>query len=244
MRVKLVIAYDGTAYCGWQIQKNGISIQQKVNEAVSGLFGKDIEVMGASRTDAGVHARGNVCAFDVDTRMPADKISYALNSRLPEDIVVQSSEEVEDDFHPRYDALEKTYEYHILNSRHPQPIKSRSCYFFHHPLDEARMRAACAPLVGEHDFTSFASIHSQSKNFIRTIYSLGVRREEDEVIMRVVGNGFLYNMVRIIAGTLIQVGSGKREPSDIAAILAAKDRSAAGPTAPAKGLVLVEICYS
>lgn len=243
MRVKLVVAYDGTDYSGWQVQKNGISIQQRINEAVSGLFNTQLQVMGASRTDAGVHAMGNVCAFDVDTAMPAEKIAFALNARLPQDIVIQSSEEVPADFHPRYDAIEKTYEYHILNRQHKQPLKMRTCYFFHHPLDEAKMRAACAPLIGEHDFTSFASIHSQTKSFVRTIYSLGVRREGDEVIIRVTGNGFLYNMVRIIAGTLIQVGSGKREPSCTAGILAARDRGAAGPTAPAKGLVLVEICY-
>lgn len=243
MRVKLVIAYDGTDYVGWQVQKNGISIQQRVNEAVSDLFGEPIEVVGASRTDAGVHAEGNVAAFDVVTRMPAEKIAYALNQRLPDDIVIQSSEEVDEEFHPRYDALEKTYEYHILNRKQPQPLKRRNCYFYYHHLDVDAMRASCAPLIGEHDFTSFASIHAQTKTFVRTIYSLGVRREEDEVIIRVTGSGFLYNMVRIISGTLIQVGAGLKEPSDVARILSARDRSQAGPTAPAKGLVLVEILY-
>ena len=243
MRVKLVIAYDGTEYVGWQVQKNGISIQQKINEAVSGLFGKPVEVIGASRTDAGVHAEGNVAAFDITTRMPAEKIAYALNQRLPDDIVVQSSEEADEEFHPRFDAVEKTYEYHIVNRRQPQPLKRRNCYFYHHPLDIDAMRAGCAPLVGEHDFTSFASIHAQTKTFVRTIYSLGVRREEDEIIIRVTGSGFLYNMVRIIAGTLIQVGAGLKAPSDMARILAARDRGQAGPTAPAKGLVLVEILY-
>ena len=199
--------------------------------------------MGASRTDAGVHARGNVAAFDVVTRMPADKIAFALNQRLPQDIVVQYSQEVDPSFHPRFDALEKTYEYHVLNTRQPQPLKNRTCYFYHHPLDVERMRSACAPLIGEHDFTSFASIHAQTKTFVRTIYSLGVRREEDEVIIRITGSGFLYNMVRIIAGTLIQMGAGLREPHEMGRILAARDRSEAGPTAPAKGLVLVEVVY-
>ena len=243
MRVKLVIAYDGTAYVGWQVQKNGISVQQRVNEAVSELFGQHIEVIGASRTDAGVHAEGNVAAFDVDTRMPAEKIAFALNQRLPEDIVVQSSEEVDGEFHPRFDAVEKTYEYHIINCRQPQPLKNRHCYFYHYPLDVEQMRAGCAPLIGEHDFTSFASAHAQTKTYIRTIYSLGVRAEGDEIIIRVTGSGFLYNMVRIIAGTLIQIGAGQKKASDMARILAARDRKAAGPTAPAKGLVLVEIVY-
>lgn len=243
MRVRLVIAYDGTNYVGWQIQKNGISIQQKVNEAVSGLFDQPIEVIGASRTDAGVHALGNVACFDVDTRMPAEKIALALNQRLPDDISIQRSDEVSEDFHPRFDALEKTYEYHIYNGRTPQPLKRNDCYFYHHKLDIDLMRKACAPLVGEHDFTSFASIHAQTKTFVRTIYMLSVYEEEDEIVIRICGNGFLYNMVRIIAGTLIQVGAGLKEYTQMADILAAKDRSKAGPTAPAKGLRLVEIVY-
>ncbi len=242
-RIRLTIAYDGTNYVGWQIQKNGISIQQKINEAVSDLFGTPIEVTGASRTDAGVHALGNVAAFDVVTRMSPDKISYALNTRLPEDIVVVASEEVSPDFHPRFDALEKTYEYHILNRPFSDPLKRLNCYFYHHNLDVEKMKMACAPLVGEHDFTSFASIHSQTKSFVRTIYQLGVHREDDEIIIRITGNGFLYNMVRIIAGTLIQMGAGLRDPAEMSDILCGCDRGLAGPTAPAKGLVLVEIYY-
>ena len=240
---KLVIAYDGTDYVGWQVQKNGISVQQRVNEAVSDLFGEAIEVMGASRTDAGVHAEGNVASFFATTRMPADKIAYALNRRLPEDIAIQSSEEVDWDFHPRFDAVEKTYEYHIINRRQPRPLKRRQGWFFHRPLDVEAMRAATAPLIGEHDFRSFASIHAQTKTYVRTIYSLGVRSEEDEIIVRVTGSGFLYNMVRIIVGTLVQMGSGQKRPEDMARILAARDRKAAGPTAPARGLVLLEVVY-
>lgn len=239
----LVVAYDGTQYVGWQIQKNGVSVQQRLNEAVSDLFGEPIEVMGASRTDAGVHAEGNVAAFSAETRMPADKIAYALNRRLPEDIAVQLSQEVPEDFHPRFDAVEKTYEYHIVNRRQPKPLKRLQAWFYHRPLDVDAMRAACAPLVGEHDFTSFASIHAQTKTFVRTIYSLSVRKSGDEIIVRVTGSGFLYNMVRIIVGTLVQIGSGQRQPSDMARILAARDRKAAGPTAPARGLMLVEIGY-
>ena len=243
MRIKLTIAYDGTRYVGWQVQKNGISVQQRVNEAVSDLFGTPIEVIGASRTDSGVHALANVAAFDVETRMPPEKIAYALNQRLPEDIVIQSSEQVEDEFHPRYDALEKTYEYHILGRRHPLPLKRKDCYFYHRPLDADRMRSAAGYLVGEHDFSSFCSAHAQTNTFVRTIYSLSVRTEGEEIILRVTGSGFLYNMVRIIAGTLIEIGAGLREPEELGEILAARDRSKAGPTAPAKGLTLVEIVY-
>ena len=242
-RIRLKIAYDGTNYVGWQIQKNGISIQQKINEAVSDLFGTPIEVTGASRTDAGVHALGNVAAFDVVTGMSPDKISYALNTRLPGDIVVVASDEVSPDFHPRFDALKKTYEYHILNRPFSDPLRRFNCYFYHHHLDVEKMKAACAPLVGEHDFTSFASIHSQTKSFVRTIYQLSVRREDDEIIIRITGNGFLYNMVPIIAGTLIQMGAGLKDPNEMPDILYGCDRGLSGPTAPARGLVLVEICY-
>jgi tRNA pseudouridine38-40 synthase len=244
MRVKLVVAYDGTDYCGWQVQPNGITIEEVLNQALSDLFGQPITVLGASRTDAGVHARGNVAVFDVDTRMPAEKISYALNQRLPEDVVVQSSDQVEADFHPRFQKTTKTYEYQILNRTFPDPLLRRYTYFYHHSLDVAKMQQAAAYLVGEHDFTSFASVHSQTNTFIRTVYDLGVERTPDDVIhIRITGNGFLYNMVRIIAGTLIQVGAGMIEPETVKEILAGCDRELAGPTAPAQGLTLIEIRY-
>ncbi len=251
MRVKLVVAYDGTAYCGWQVQNNGISVQGKLNEALSGLFQKQIQCIGASRTDAGVHAEGNVCVFDVDTRMPAEKIAYALNQRLPEDIAVVGSSAVDADFHPRFDAKRKTYEYRIWNARFPNPILRNTSHFFHYPLDTGSMMEAGQYLLGEHDFTSFASIHAQTRTFVRTLYSLQVEREASHaarsdgqlVRIRICGNGFLYNMVRIIAGTLIQVGSGMRSADSIPAVLEGRDRSLAGPTAPAKGLILREIEY-
>lgn len=244
MRVKLVVAYDGTDYCGWQVQPNGITVEEVLNRELSRLFKEEITVTGASRTDSGVHSLGNVAVFDTNTRMPAEKISYALNQRLPEDIVVQDSCEVPADFHPRFSASRKTYEYKILNRKFPMPTLRRDTLFYCHPLDEGRMRQGAAFLVGTHDFTSFSSVKAQTNTFVRTVHELTVERTEDDIIhIRITGNGFLYNMVRIIAGTLLLVGAGKLEPEDVGRILAAKDRGAAGPTAPAHGLTMIGITY-
>lgn len=243
MRVKLVVAYEGTNYCGWQIQPNGITIEQVLNETLSSLLGEEITVTGASRTDAGVHSLGNVAVFETHTKMPAEKISFALNQRLPEDIVVQESCQVPEDFHPRFSKSRKTYEYRILNCRFRQPLERRTSYFYHYPLDVSAMQKATAYLVGEHDFTSFASVHAQTNTYVRMIYALDVVREGDMIRIRVQGNGFLYNMVRIIAGTLIQVGAGIKKPEDMESILAGKDRELAGPTAPAHGLTMIGLEY-
>ncbi len=243
MRVKLVVAYEGTNYCGWQIQPNGITIEQVLNETLSSLLGEEITVTGASRTDAGVHSLGNVAVFETHTKMPAEKISFALNQRLPEDIVVQESCQVPEDFHPRFSKSRKTYEYRILNCRFRQPLERRTSYFYHYPLDVSAMQKAAAYLVGEHDFTSFASVHAQTNTYVRTIYALDVVREGDMIRIRVQGNGFLYNMVRIIAGTLIQVGAGIKKPEDMESILAGKNRELAGPTAPAHGLTMIGLEY-
>ena len=198
---------------------------------------------GASRTDAGVHSLGNVAVFETHTKMPAEKISFALNQRLPEDIVVQESCQVPEDFHPRFSKSRKTYEYRILNCRFRQPLERRTSYFYHYPLDVSAMQKAAAYLVGEHDFTSFASVHAQTNTYVRMIYALDVVREGDMIRIRVQGNGFLYNMVRIIAGTLIQVGAGIKKPEDMESILAGKDRELAGPTAPAHGLTMIGLEY-
>ena len=244
MRVKLVVAYDGTDYCGWQVQPNGITVEEVLNRELSRLLKEEITVTGASRTDSGVHSLGNVAVFDTDTRMPAEKISYAINQRLPEDIVVQDSCEVPEDFHPRFAASQKTYEYKILNRKFPMPTLRRDTLFYCHPLDEGRMRQGAQFLVGTHDFTSFSSVKAQTNTFVRTVYELTVERTEDDIIhIRITGNGFLYNMVRIIAGTLLRGGAGKLEPEDVGRILAAKDRGAAGPTAPAHGLTMIGITY-
>lgn len=242
-RVKMIVAYDGTNYCGWQVQPNGVTIEEMLNKNLSELLGEDIQVTGASRTDSGVHSIGNVAIFDTNTRMPADKISFALNQRLPEDIVVQGSCEVDATWHPRYQESKKTYEYRILNRTFRMPTRRIDTYFYHHALDVEKMQKAADFLVGEHDFKSFASIHSQAETSVRTIYSCDVTKSDDIITIRVTGSGFLYNMVRIIAGTLVKVGSGDIAPSQIEEILEKKDRSAAGPTAPAHGLTMIGIEY-
>lgn len=242
-RVKMVVAYDGTNYCGWQVQPNGITIEEVLNRSLSNLLGEKIEVMGASRTDSGVHSLGNVAVFDTDTRMPADKIAFALNQRLPEDIVVQGSCEVPLTWHPRYQESTKTYEYRILNRTFRMPTRRLDTYFYHYPLDVEQMSEAASYLVGTHDFASFCAANAQVKSTVRTIYSCTAQKENDIITIRVTGNGFLYNMVRIIAGTLIEVGAGKRRPVEIKDILAAENRDAAGPTAPAQGLTMMGIEY-
>lgn len=242
-RVKMVVAYDGTNYCGWQVQPNGTTIEEVLNRSLSDLLGEKIEVMGASRTDSGVHSLGNVAVFDTDTRMPADKIAFALNQRLPEDIVVQGSCEVPSDWHPRYQESTKTYEYRILNCTFRMPTRRLDTYFYHYPLDVEQMREAASFLVGTHDFASFCAANAQVKSTVRTIYSCTAQKENDIITIRVTGNGFLYNMVRIIAGTLIEVGAGKRRPEEIKDILEAENRDAAGPTAPAQGLTMMGIVY-
>lgn len=243
-RVKLIIAYDGTNYHGWQLQPNGISIEAVLNQTLTDLLREPITVIGASRTDSGVHALGNAAVFDTGNRMPADKICYALNQRLPEDIRIQSSEEVPLSWHPRKQNCVKTYEYKILNRKIDMPVGRLYTYFCYFPMDVEKMRQAAAYLVGEHDFKSFCTVRTQAEETVRTIYSLQVDRGADDVVtIRITGSGFLYNMVRIIAGTLLRVGTGLYPPEKVEEILDARDRQAAGPTLPAKGLTLVSLEY-
>lgn len=242
-RIKLTVAYDGTDYCGWQIQKNGVTVEEVLNLALSRLTGEKITVIGASRTDAGVHARGNVAVFDTDTRIPAERIAYAVNALLPEDVVVVRSEEVPAGWHPRKCVSVKTYEYRILNREFPDPVRRRDTYFVSFPLDLDRMRQAAAYLKGTHDFKSFCSAQTSVEDTVRTIYSLDVEKAGDLFTVRVRGNGFLYNMVRIIAGTLAGVGRGYFEPEEVERMLEEKDRTKAGVTAPPQGLTLVGIEY-
>lgn len=344
-RILLVVAYDGTEYSGFQAQKSGArTIEGELNKALLAMTGENIEVIGASRTDAGVHALCNVAVFDTRSRIPAEKFAYALNVRLPADIRVQGSMEVPAGFHPRHQNTVKTYEYHIYNARQPLPVKSRFTHFSYTPYDVQKMRSAAAWLVGEHDFKSFCSVYTQSLTTVRTITDIQVEEipipvhgilavtqttqnavypdnetnldnemnpnkglqqykalqpvyavppdnetyqyktlkpgnetyqdktlkpdneaylykascdnsthQYDElpkskaaspahfpreIIIRVSGTGFLYNMVRIIAGTLMEAGRGKIAPEEIPDILAACDRTKAGPTAPARGLIL------
>lgn len=242
-RVRLIVAYDGTNYHGWQVQNNGITIESELNRCLTDLLGEKIEVIGASRTDSGVHALGNVAVFDTTARMPAEKISYALNQRLPEDIRIQKSEEVDSDWHPRHCDSRKTYEYRIYRGEFAMPVKRLYSYHTYRPLDVAMMRKAAAYLVGEHDFKSFCQTGAQVESTVRTILSLEIEEQGSDLVIRVCGNGFLYNMVRIIAGTLMEVGQGKRSPESMQQVLDSLDRAAAGPTAPALGLTLMKYEY-
>lgn len=246
-RILLVVAYDGTNYHGWQLQPESVTIEGVLNETLSSLFQDEIQVIGASRTDAGVHAYGNVAVFDTTARIPAEKIPYALNRKLPEDIRIQRAVQVAEDFHPRKCESRKTYEYRILNTKFPIPQKRLYSYWTYYDLDVERMRQAAECLIGEHDFKSFCSVNTQAESTVRRLYEIHVGRDAgspEEIVIRVTGNGFLYNMVRIIAGTLIEVGRGRLEPEDVARMLEAKDRQAGGPTAPARGLTLVEYHFA
>lgn len=296
-RIKLTVAYDGTNYSGWQVQKNRPTIEGTLNEALSALCGEEISVIGASRTDAGVHALGNVAVFDTESRIPPDRFLYALNRQLPEEIRVMKSEECGADWHPRHAKGNKTYEYRICNEALPNPMTRLYTHHCPYPLSLGSMRAAAEYLIGTHDFTSFANPASQvlqnGGSAVREIYDITIlvehgRRnapehlkrkaqeaaepeenkaereaqakaegpdwaeEENEtpergyygtMTIKISGNGFLYNMVRIIAGTLLKVGTGAIAPSEMRRILEAKDRCAAGPTAEAKGLCLTRLDY-
>ncbi len=260
-RIKLTVAYDGTNYHGWQVQPGKSTIEGELNKALSLLTGEVIAVTGASRTDAGVHALGNVAVFDTSSYIPAEKFSYVLNQRLPSDIVIQKSEETLPDFHPRHCACRKIYKYTILNRKFPLPQYRNTAYFYYGNLDTDKMQMACKAFIGEHDFAGFCSSGAQVQSTTRTIYSLGIQEERVPeagctdnlnagcgsmgriITIRAEGNGFLYNMVRIIAGTLIETGRGRINPCDMQEIIASCDRSRAGATAPAKGLELVKILY-
>ena len=275
-RILLTVAYDGTGYSGFQAQKSGVpTIERELNRALTELTGVETEVSGASRTDAGVHALCNLAVFDTESRIPPEKFANALNVRLPEQICVQNSREVPADFHPRFCDTVKTYDYVIYNAPFPSPRKKRYTHYSYTPFDVEKMRDAAQYLVGEHDFKSFCSIHTQAQTTTRTITEIEVierpceaeqtaervaamippfdmdndsgtdpgpaRRAVSprEIVIRVSGTGFLYNMVRIIAGTLMEAGRGALTPEQIKVILNACDRSKAGPTAPPEGLTLV-----
>lgn len=239
-RIMLTVAYDGTNYHGWQVQKNGETIEGVLNRCLSELLQEKIEVIGASRTDAGVHALGNIAVFDTTSRIPAEKFPYALNARLPQDIKIQKAEETTQDFHPRHCESRKTYEYRIYNAPFPMPLKRLYSHFSYTPYNIEDMKRAAEYFVGTHDFKSFCSADAQVETTIRQVDAVEIEKQEDDIVIRVSGRGFLYNMVRIMAGTLMEVGRGHRQPQDIQKILDAKDRATAGPTAPACGLTLIK----
>ena len=271
-RIMLTVAFDGTNYSGWQIQPNKETIEGVLNRELSRLLNEEIKVVGASRTDSGVHAEGAVCVFDTESKIPGDKFSYAINQKLPEDIRIRNSKEVDITFHPRRVNSRKTYRYRIRHDEFPNPLDARYSYHVYTKLDIEAMRRACEFIKGKHDFKSFCSVHTDVDTTVRTVYDVHIDVTPDKKLLQmsglmkstgesstmrsggesaagrirpeiidiyVTGNGFLYNMVRIIAGTLIEVGQGKIKPEEIPAIIEACDREKAGPTAPAKGLTLI-----
>ena len=257
-RVMLQVAYDGTDYSGFQAQKSGApTIEGELNKALRDLTGESIEVSGASRTDAGVHARCNLAVFDTQSRIPGEKFAAALNVRLPQDIRVRGSREVAEDFHPRRCGSIKTYEYTIYNATYPDPSRERFNLFSYTPFDVEKMHRAAQILVGEHDFASFCSVYTQAKTTVRTILEISVTEKKlpsagviseklqpREIVIRVSGTGFLYNMVRIIAGTLMEIGRGAVPEEQMQQILEGKDRRLAGPTAPPQGLMLADYHFT
>lgn len=252
--IKLTIEYDGTNYHGWQSQDNALTIQDVVKKAIHTLTGEECVLTGASRTDGGVHALGQVANFLTNSKIPADKFSFALNTLLPDDIVIKKSEEVDMDFHSRFSSRGKKYKYLIYNSRKPSALLRNRAALVHLPLDVEAMKKSLTYFLGTHDFSAFRASGSDIKTSVRTITGISLNEISSMIAgdgengsklleLEISGDGFLYNMVRIIAGTLIYVGSGKLKSDDIPSIIESRDRSRAGKTAPAHGLYLVEVYY-
>lgn len=242
-RIRLIIEYDGTNFAGWQRQENALAVQQVMEEKWARLTGEKLVMTGSSRTDAGVHALCQNIHFDTACRIPPEKISFALNTMLPEDIRVRASMAAQEDFHARFGATGKVYRYTFFNARHDCALGRLTSAHVPLPMDVARMQREADTMVGTHDFAAFAAAGSIVRDTVRTIYDVKVRREGDWVQLYVHGNGFLYNMVRILAGTLQEVGTGKREEGAIARAIESHSRLDLGMTAPAKGLTLMEVFY-
>ena len=242
-RIHLIVEYDGTAYAGWQRQANAMTVQEKLERAIRKLTGEELCVSGASRTDAGVHALGQSAHFDTESRIPADKFSFALNTMLPPDIRVTRSEEVPLEFHARFSTRGKRYRYLFHAAPHAGALTRNTHAHVIYPLNVEKMQIEAQDLVGTHDFAAFAASGSVVKDTVRTIYRAEVAASGSEIQLIVEGSGFLYNMVRIIAGTLIGVGSGKLEPGAFRRAMASGDRLDLGITAPAHGLTLMEVFY-
>lgn len=242
-RIKLIIEYNGAAYGGWQRQKNAVTVQQRLEEAIFAVTGERLAVTGASRTDAGVHALGQTVHFDTEAGMPAEKFAWALNTKLPPDIRCVLSSEAEEGFHARFSAKGKKYIYRVHNAPHASALYSDMTWHFFRPLDLDTMRSAAADLIGRKDFYAFMAAGSAAKTTVREIYSLDIRREGQEVVFEITGSGFLYNMVRIIVGTLCYIGCGKLPPDTVRRMLETRDRTLGGPTAEPGGLTLAEVWY-
>ena len=241
--IKLIIEYDGTAYCGWQVQPNGITVQEVMEGALLRMLGEPTKLRSSGRTDAGVHARGMVACFTTEKALPLRAFREGLNTMLPADIAVREACEVPLPFNPRADAHAKHYRYTILLDKHRSPLARHVAWRLGGALDLDAMRAACGYFVGEHDFAAFRASNCAAKTTIRRIYSLELVQEGPWVHLDVNGSGFLKNMVRVIAGTLVEVGQGRRAPQDVARLLLEGDRQVSGMTAPPHGLCLMQVFY-
>jgi tRNA pseudouridine38-40 synthase len=242
-RIRLIVSYDGTNYVGWQLQENGVSVQQKLNEALLAVTGEQIRVHGSGRTDSGVHARAQVAHFDTTARMPADKFAIAMNMRLPRDIRVLFSEEVPEEFHARFSAKNKTYRYTVQTGLHADVFSRFTALHLHASVDFERMSLAAKDALGEHDFCAFMTTGSKIESTVRTVTRSEWTREGNLLYYDVSANGFLYNMVRILVGTILEIGAGNLPVHAIAHALETKNRLDAGPTAPAHGLMLMRVVY-
>ena len=241
--IKLTIKYDGKCYNGWQKQPNKLNIQGEIERAIYNITKEEVNLIGSGRTDAGVHALGQVANFKTNSEIPIEKLPLAINSQLKNSIVIKEAEEVDERFHSRYNAKHKTYRYIINNSKCGTAIYRNLEYSYPFKLDAEKMKQASKYFEGEHDFKAFKSSGTSSKNSVRTIYKAIVKQEGEKIIIELTGNGFLYNMVRIISGTLLDVGLGKIRAEEIPEIIESKDRQRAGKTLPAHGLYLVEVKY-
>ena len=239
----LTLRFLGTNYHGWQVQENAKSIQEQVQDAVEALFGRRDPVTGCSRTDTGVHAEMFCCTLRTENPISCYRLIAGMNAKLPEDIAVSDCVEVPEDFHPRYDATAKQYRYRIWNGKARNPFWEDRAFYVHPSLDAERMNEQARDFLGTHDFTSFTNSKEVINDNVRTVRRAEVFREGESIIFLVEADGFLYNMVRIMAGTLIAIETGKREPGSIPDILDARDRNAAGQTAPACGLYLYQVFY-
>jgi tRNA pseudouridine38-40 synthase len=241
--IKLLIEYDGTNYGGWQRQKNAITIQETIEKGIQKITNEDIQITGCSRTDAGVHAKGFIANFYTNSRISEEKFKTAINSQLPSDIIILDSKEVDIDFHARYNSKGKTYSYTILNANNAAAIGRNYIYHFRWPLNLEAMKKGAAVLVGKHDFGAFRTTGSSVKTSVRTVTQLDVEKNNDLIKIYATADGFLYNMVRIIVGTLLEVGCGKITPERVSEILECKDRSKAGVSVPPQGLCLEKVYY-
>ena len=241
--ILLTIEYDGKDFNGWQKQPNKLNIQGEIERAIEEITGEKVDLIASGRTDAGVHALAQMANFKTNSKLPVEKYPIALNTKLKKTIRIQKAEEVEENFHSRYHCKQKTYRYIINNSGQGSSIYRNLEYFIPNKLDVEKMQEAVKYFEGEHDFKAFKASGTSSKSSVRTIYKAKVEKQGERIIIELTGNGFLYNMVRIIAGTLVEVGLGKIKPEEISEIIEKKERANAGKTLPPQGLYLVKVEY-